>query len=327
MFRGLRLLFIAFWATVFGRILGRPRRRGWPFRFEMIVRYLRLDWEDTAGWDFVRLREDMASRPYPRDFAKKVVREDGELGGVPVSCFVPPVPSKRRGRILFLHGGSYIFGSPKTNYCEMLSRLAYESGLRIVAPDFRLVPEHRYPAQLEDALAVFRALQAEELGADKVVVVGDSSGGNLALALALELKRLAQPQPRALGLISPWCDLEMPAPSFQENDPFDFGTREPLTRHARAFAGNLDLSDPHISPTYADLTGLCPCLVIVGGLELPRDDILSFHGKLVRAGVSAELHVAPEMPHGPPVMAGLHPGGDRALRRLSDYALSTLAEA
>lgn len=324
MLRGLRLLFLAFWKTLLGRILGRPRREGWPFQFEMVVRYLRLDWEETADWDLARLRADMESRPYPRNFAKRVTRLDTEVSGVPVCRFRAESQTAARGLILFLHGGSYLFGSSKTTHCEVISRLACESGLEVVAPDFRLLPDFGYPAQLEDVLAVFRGLVKAGTPPSDIIVVGDSSGGNLATELALELRKRGEPQPKALGLVSPWCDLEMPGSSFVENDRYDFGTRDVLVRHARAFAGKHDLGDARISPTNANLTGLCPCLVIVGDLELPRDDILAFSEKLTKAGVEVELHVAAEMPHNPPAFAGLHPEGDASIAKLASYALAQL---
>jgi acetyl esterase/lipase len=266
----------------------------------------------------------MDKRPYPRNFAKKVSRKDGDLAGVPTSHFLSPNPSGRPGLILFFHGGSYLFGSAKTTHCEIMSRLACESEFDVVGPDFRLLPEHRYPAQLEDALAVFEALVGQGTAADRIVVVGDSSGGNLAIELALALRDRGAPQPRALGLISPWCDLTMPANSFTENDPYDFGTREVLAKHARAFAGDYDLADSRISPTYANLAGLCRCLVVVGELELPRDDIFVFHEKLKRAGVPVDLCLASEMPHNPPAFSGLHPEGDSSLRRLASFAQQQL---
>jgi epsilon-lactone hydrolase len=177
---------------------------------------------------------------------------------------------------------------------------------------------------LEDALAVFAGLQDEQISSEDIVVVGDSSGGNLATELALELRARKKGQPKALGLVSPWCDLSMPARSFIENDPYDFGTRDVLLKQAQAFAGNLDLSDARISPTNAELTGLCPCLVMVGDLELPRDDIIAFYEKLRLAGVSAELYRAREMPHNPPAFAGLHPEGDASIRKLANYVRTQL---
>lgn len=318
MFRALRLMLKAVCLTLLGRLIGRPRHPSWSVSFEIVVRYLRLDWEETASWKLARLGADMNARPYPRDFAKKVEQREEVIGGVPSVRFIPP-EKRGEGTILFLHGGSYFFGSAKTTHCEVMARLAFESGLEVIGPDFRLAPEHRYPAQLDDALAVWSSLLLARKDSAGLAVVGDSSGGNLAMALALALRDRGLEGPRALVLISPWCDLEMPGASFQTNDRYDFGTRDALLRHAQAFAGVLSLADPRISPTHAALGGLCPCLVIVGEVELPHDDIMAFSEKLRLAGVDTQVHVARSMPHNPPAMAALHPEGAAAMQAIVEY--------
>lgn len=305
-------MLLATWATLTARLRGRPRHPAWSFSFEVAVRYLRLDWEQTASWDFRKLRGDMDRRPYPRNYAKKVRQEDAELGGIPVRRFVPPQRSGV-GCVLCLHGGSYIFGSAGTSHCELMAHIAHDTGLEVLGLEYRLVPEHRYPAQLEDALAAFSAVTRAGTAADEVIVVGDSSGGNLALALSLALRDAGEPQPAALALISPWSDLEMPGRSFEENDPYDFGTRDALLRHARAFAGELPLSDPRISPLRANLKGLPPCLVVVSELEIPRDDIEALARALEKAGVDVALHLARHMPHNAPTFAAYDPEGKAAL--------------
>lgn len=321
MLRALRLMASAFLATLFGRLAGRPRHPRWPFSFEVVIRYLRLDWEDTANWDLKRLGADMNARPYPRDFAKKVQQLDEISGGVPCVRFVPP-QKKGEQTILFLHGGSYLFGSAKTTHCEVMSRLAFESGLEVVAPEFRLTPEHRYPAQLEDVLAVWNSLLLAGKGALGLTIVGDSSGGNLALSLALALRDRRIAGPQALVLISPWCDLEMPGASFQGHDRYDFGTRDVLLRHAQAFAGIVPLSDPRVSPIHADLAGLCPTLLVLGQVEIPYDDIMALSQKLTAAGVETTTHVAPDLPHNPPALAALHPAGAASMRAIVEYLSS-----
>src|SRR5512145_1901987 len=311
MFRPFRLMLRAWWATVLGRILGRRRHSTWPFVFELLVRYLRLDWDETAAWSDPELRADLNARPYPNRFVKKVKRVEGCLGGIPTWRFVPP--DAKAGRcVLFLHGGSYVYGSTKTTHAELVARTAFEAGIEAVGLEYRLAPEHPYPSQLEDAIAAFDALVSSGIPAPHIVIVGDSSGGNLAVALQLALRDRGGPQAAAMVLSSPWVNLEMPAASFQQNDPFDYGTREVLARQALAFAGNLPLSDPRISPIHAKLQGLAPCLVTVGELEIVRDDILEFVERLRRAGVDVTLQLARNMPHNAPVFAEYHPEGKAA---------------
>ena len=152
-FRLLLLILATFFRTVVARVRRGPLRPTWSFSFEATIRYMRSDWEATSGWPFERLRADMAARPYPRAFLRRVVTRDGELGGVPTRWFEPP--SARPGAaVLYFHGGSFIYGSARTTHAEVLARLAFESGAVVVAPDYRLAPEHPRPAQIDDAVRV-----------------------------------------------------------------------------------------------------------------------------------------------------------------------------
>src|SRR5262249_15283065 len=159
-----------------------PARPTWSLWFEWIVRYLRRDWEETSGWQLTRLRADLDARPYPQGMVRKVERRDGKLGGVPVRWFVPPGADSDRP-VLFFHGGALLYGSARTTHADVIARLALASGVTVVAVEYRLAPEHPFPAPVEDAVAAFDALVAAGANAESIVVAGDSSGGNLALAL------------------------------------------------------------------------------------------------------------------------------------------------
>ena len=141
MLRALRLMLVSWLATVLGRLSGRARHPRWPFGLELVVRYLRRDWDETAGWDFGRLASDLERRPYPRYFAKKVRMDSVTLGGVAATRFVPP-QRRAEGRLLCFHGGSYIFGSTHSTHAEFFARLAYEAGIEAVGVDYRLAPAH-----------------------------------------------------------------------------------------------------------------------------------------------------------------------------------------
>ncbi|HSO35429.1 MAG TPA: alpha/beta hydrolase fold domain-containing protein, partial [Labilithrix sp.] len=251
----MRLFLWACGSTLRARLANGPRMASWPFGFEVIVRYLRRDWESTADWDFARLRDDMDRRPYPKNAVKKVSVRDEVIAGVPARSFVPP-EARHAGVVLFFHGGSYIFGSARSTHAELLAGLALASGTKVVGLDYRLAPEHPYPAQLEDALAAFDALVASGTPAGAIILAGDSAGGNLALATAIAIRDRAGAQSRALVLLSPWSDLTMPGASFMENDRYDYGTREVLVRQARAFAGSVPADDPRVSLVHARLGGL-----------------------------------------------------------------------
>lgn len=323
MLRTLRLFVLTLFAVTRARLARGPLRPGWSFLFEGTVAFLRRDWEDSAGWDFARLRAEVAARPYPKDFARRVEVRDESWGTVPAVTYVPKT-APRRGAVLFFHGGSYLFGSARTTHGELLARLAFESGARVVGLDYRLAPEHPYPAQRDDALAAFDALVASGMKPDEIVLAGDSAGGNLALAVAIALRDRGGPTPRALALMSPWADLTMPGPSFRTNADCDYGTRDELVRQARAFAGAVPFDDPGVSPFYGRLEGLPPTLVEVGTAELLHDDIVALADRLKVAGVAVTLHVAAEMPHNAAVFAAFHPAGAAAARALADFVASHL---
>jgi epsilon-lactone hydrolase len=275
-----------------------------------VQRFMRLDWEKTADWDLARLRDDMNARPFPRKFAKRARGRDETLGGVPACVWEPP-EKRGEGVVFYFHGGSFIYGSGKTTHAEMLARLACEAGVEVISLEYRLAPEHPFPAQIEDALAAWGALVAK-VAPERVVMGGDSAGGNLAAEVALALRDRKEPLPRALLLLSPWADLAMPGASYVENEPYDFGRREELVRHAAAYAGSAPLDDPRVSPIHAKLEGLPPAFVARGACEIPRDDIAAFTKALRDAGVAVTEHVAEDMPHNAAFFADYHPSARAA---------------
>jgi len=173
------------------------------------------------------------------------------------------------------------------------------TSVQVVGIEYRLAPEHPWPAQLEDAVAACRGLTDSPL-----IVAGDSAGGHLAVKTAHQIDA------SALVLLSPWVDFEMPGRSFVDNDSYDFGTREVLLRHAHAVASELALSA--LALDRDPLAHLPACFVSVGGVETPRDDIVAFAEKLRAQGVECELHVAEDMPHDPAIFESYHPSGRAA---------------
>ena len=228
MFRFFRLFVLAFVNTVWSRCSRGPLRPTWPFGFEVIVRCLRKDWDSTSEWELPRVRANLDARPYPPTIVRKVFTRDEDLGGVPARWFTPPNATEGAA-VLYLHGGSYVYGSARTTHADVIARLALASGVTLVGIDYRLAPEHAYPAQIEDALHAFDALRARS-GMRRAIVAGDSAGGNLAIELQLALRDRGLEQAAGAVLISPWSDLTMPGSSFRENDRFDYGTREVLAR-------------------------------------------------------------------------------------------------
>lgn len=317
-------LFAVTWVeTILARLRVGPARPAWNFGFEWVVRFLRRDGLGMAHWPYPKLRRDLDSRPVPRRAQRRVSIAEEKLGGVPVVSFTPR-DVRERGVVLYFHGGSYIFGSARATHAEFLASLALATQLRVLGPEYRLAPEHPYPAALEDALWVYRSLLERGISASDIVLAGDSAGGNLALALQLALRDEHLPQARALALVSPWLDLTASQPSCRAHDVFDYGQTSFLLKHARDFAQSVPLDDPRVSLLHADLRGLAPLLVLVGGAERLLDEGVEFATLATRAGVRAELEVAPDMPHNPPVLADYHPSAKAALDRLAQYVSDAL---
>jgi monoterpene epsilon-lactone hydrolase len=317
-FRSLGLLWLAFFQTLWARLRRGRLRPSWSFLFQMLVRYVRIQWDRTADWDLATLREDVNARPYPKNHVRLVDIRDEELGGVPTRVFAPRA-SRGSAVILFFHGGSFIYGSTRTTHSELVAALANATGLVVYGLEYRLAPEHPYPAQLEDALRAFDALVAQGIDPGRIVLAGDSSGGNLALVTQIALRERGGPRARALVLLSPWCDLTMPGASYRENEPFDIGTRNELCIHAKAFVGDVPLDDPRVSPIHADLRNVGPVFVSVGGCESPKDDILQLVDALRAASVDTRVHEATDMPHNPTLFADFHPSGAAAFGALVEF--------
>jgi acetyl esterase/lipase len=317
MLRLLRILIQTLFTTLRARRRQGPARPSWGFQFQWVVAFLRQDFVESAAWPYEALRRDLNGRRYPKSALKRIERSRERLGGVPAVWFWPPSP--KPGVVLFLHGGSYIFGSIETSHAEMAAGIAERSGRKVVGIDYRLAPEHPYPAALEDALAAFRALVESGVPASQIVLAGDSAGGNLALALQLALRDRGTLQAKAAVLFSPWLDLAARRPSCRSGDRHDYGQTSFLLRHARDFAGELPLEDPRLSLIDSELSGLAPLFVLVGGAERLFDEGSELVQRARRSGVSAELCVARDMPHNPPALADFHPHAAQGFQKSCDF--------
>lgn len=228
--------------------------------------------------------------------------------------------------MLYLHGGGYVFGSPRTHR-NLVSRLSHVTGLPALTLDYRLPPEATLPAPVEDALATYRELLDAGHDPARIVVAGDSAGGNLALALALHAAEAGLPSPAALVLLSPWADLTMSGASFAGNAASDpFIPPRTLLRFARVAAGGADPADWHVSPLAAPdelWATLPPTHVQVGSTELLLDDGAAVARRVAAAGTRAELHVFDRQPHVVPLWAGT-PEARTALREIGRFTTSVL---
>ena len=244
---------------------------------------------------------------------RDVVISDRSVDGMRASLVVPR-DELRGGVILYLHGGGYTCGS--LDYARGFSTmLSAELGMRVFAPEYRLAPEHPYPAAIEDALRAYRWLLAAGYANDKIILAGESAGGGLCYALLLKLRESGEPMPAGVVAISPWCDLSVVGESYEDNEKLDpsltrrrlefftdcylFGDKTSADKPSRHISSkdNAKKKLPYVSPVYADLTGLPPSLILVGEKEILRSDSERMHVVLKAHGVKSHIHIKKDMWH------------------------------
>lgn len=215
-----------------------------------------------------------------------------KIGEMPAAWTCPERGHDRKHAILYCHGGGYTSGN--LGYSRVLSsKLAWVTGYEVLSFEYRLAPEHPYPAAMEDALRAWDYLMHQGYGARDVIVAGDSAGGNLALCLALRLKEQGRMLPKALILMSPWTDMTSSGKSYQENTDIDpMITTNYIQAVRTAYAGEgADLSDPRFSPLFGNFTGFPPVLIQAGSHEILLSDSVRLRDRLVMAGVPCRLEV------------------------------------
>lgn len=241
-----------------------------------------------------------------------------DVQGIPAEWV--EVPGVRPGRaILYLHGGSYIFGSINTHR-EMASRLARAAGARVLVLDYRLAPEHPYPTAVGDALTACDYLVDHGTDPADLVIAGDSAGGGLALATLLSLRDAGSNLPAAAACLCPWTDLAGTGQSMITNaggDPMIEPGR--LMEQAQVYLAGASPHTPLASPLYADLTGLPPLLIQVGSTEILLDDATRLAERARAAGVSVELEVWPGMIHCWQAFAWMLPKGQQAIDHIGQF--------
>lgn len=223
--------------------------------------------------------------------------EPFEVDGIPAAWVRPEGGHDRSKMILYCHGGGYTSGT--LGYARLLaSRMALATGYEVLAFQYRLAPEHTYPEALEDARLIWEYLMFLGWGAREIILAGDSAGGNLALELALDLRNTERMLPSRLILFSPWTDMTATADSYTEcADKDPLLTREYIEAVREAYAPGADWNEACYSPLFADLRGLPPTLIQVGGREILRDDSTRLYQKLQEAQVPAVLQTWPDMWH------------------------------
>ncbi len=238
--------------------------------------------------------------PAPFRVPPEVTVTRANVGGIPGEWVVETSPNVTHDgaspTMLYLHGGGYVACSAETHR-PMTVALALQ-GFRVFAPDYRLAPEHLFPAAVEDAVAAWRGLIELGESAQSMVVAGDSAGGGLAVSLLLKARDCGDPLPAAAALFSPWTDLAATGDSIRSNNQrcaMFFGTN--IALGARHYLGSADPRDPLASPLYGDLSHLPPLLIHVGSDEVLLDDSTRLAERARAAGVAVELKIWPVVPH------------------------------
>jgi monoterpene epsilon-lactone hydrolase len=276
---------------------------------------LRGEQHDDEAWG------DLTAEPRGVDYIEV------EAGGLPAMWLVPKGCAEDRV-LLCIHGGGFVGGSIYSHR-KLFGHMAKAAGVRALVFDYRLTPEHRHPAQVDDATAVYRWLLGQGIDAGRVAFTGDSSGGGLVLTSQLRARELGVPLPAAAMPFSPWFDMELLGGSYESNREKDaFFYREVVQGLADMLLGEGgDPRDPLANAFYADLTGLPPIYIQVGGDETLLDDSRRFAEHAHKAGVEVRLDIFPEQQHTFQMAAGRAPEADEAIRRQAEWVRPKLGLA
>lgn len=251
-----------------------------------------------------------------------IIFETRTIGGVP-GVWVDGAEDSD-AVLLYLHGGAYVVGNP-VGYRSLSSRLAREAGTALFSPQYRLAPEHAFPAPVDDALSAYRGLLAAGFEPGSIVVAGDSAGGGLAAALLIAIRDANLPQPAAAWLLSPWADLSCSGETMRTKAAEDaLLDHEGLSRKAAEYLAGAPADSPLASPATAELHGLAPLLIHVGSTEILLDDAIRLAGRAGAAGTSARLVIGPDMFHVWPLFGFMLSEGQDALREAGLFLASHL---
>ena len=243
-----------------------------------------------------KARADFSASIGAAPVAADITFESGKLAGLPVLASTTP-GARTDQTLLYIHGGAFVIGNP-TDYRSLSGELGRATGVSTVSLDYRLAPEHPFPAAVDDCVAAYRALLEGGIKPADIVLAGDSAGGGLVIATLVAARDAGLPMPAGALTISPWVDLACTGSSMQSKIAADPSiTREGLLANAELYLQGKPLTTPLASPLYADLRGLPPVFFQVGTSEVLLDDAIRLVGALGAADVPVHLSVWPNMPH------------------------------
>ena len=281
------------------------------------VRTLLTSKPRPVGWSERRARIDEIGSTWP--VADDVRLEEVEFNGVPAEWSIVP-GSDPSHVLLFFHGGGYCSGS-LVSHRRMVTEAGRAARMRTLAVNYRLAPEHPYPAAHEDAMKAWRFLRMQGIAARNIAVGGDSAGGNLTITLINWLRAAGEEQPGCAWLASPWTDLTMTGASLEAKATIDpLIHKAYLEELAEAYApAPLNRKDPLISPLFSDVRGFPPTLIQVGSSETLLDDSVRFARALGLADVSVTLQVWPHMIHAWAMWNAKLTEGRQALEQMGEF--------
>lgn len=317
-----RLLVVAPWLVL--RVLWR-RWTGrlpasWPLGFGLAVEVLRFLVAATLAPLMAGHKLALPSPPLLGRLGRSTERRRAKLAGRDAEWLSPAGRAPTRC-VLYLHGGAFVTGSIGTHR-QLMAQLAHAADARVVGLDYRLAPEHHFPAGLEDCLAAWSDLLAAGELPQNMVIAGDSAGGGLTASMLLALRDRGLPLPAAAWLLSPAVDLLDELPSWQSNLAFDY--LSPIGAHRHLFVPTYlgQGGDPHhplVSPLRGTLGGLPPLLIHVGEREVLRDQVVAYAERAQAAGVDVTLVVGRDMVHVYPAFLGLIPQASEAFAQAGAF--------
>lgn len=276
--------------------------------------------ENFSVLDF-REKIEVASKRMEKEI-KNIKIEKANINGMNAEWIIPNGAKKDRV-ILYIHGGGFISGSC-TSHRMHVAKFANESSCMALVFDYRLAPEHPFPAALDDSVNAYKWLIDLGYSSDNIVIAGESAGGSLTLSVLLALKSMNLNLPKAAVAISPATDLTCTAESFKINAKKDIAPINSWNVWTRYYIASSDVKNPLLSPLYGDLSGLPPISLTVGTNEIHLDDTVNFAKKAESYGVDVELNVWKGMVHAFPILSPLFPEAKRSLGAISDFIRNSL---
>ena len=292
--------------------------------YRQLLRLLFLSIDADTDIPVARAKFEQIARRMP--MRRGTTLQRGVIGAVDCEWVIPEDAGEDAPLLLYLHGGAYVCGSSATHRA-MLSHLAAFAGMRALIPNYRLAPEHPFPAGLHDCQAVYRALLGAGYDAGSMAVAGDSAGGGMSLALLVSMRDEGTPLPAAAVLFSPWLDLTGSGPTMESRATVDPMFRaDDMPTVAAYYAPEERLRDPLISPLFADVHDLPPMLIQVGDQEILLSDSTRLCDKMSAAGGKVTLQVWPELWHVFQYAVGRVPEAKRALADAGNFLAKLTGE-